>query len=118
MRATRRERRHARAPFGAPVELWKQRTPTLVKAVDISRGGLFLSTDEIVGEGSYLTVRIALPGYRRFTAMCRVTRVQCGRGLVRGPGLGLEFIDVSPADKERIDAYVRRALERSVAALV
>lgn len=113
MRGRRRERRFERAPFGAQVELWKNRTPTPVTALDISRGGLFLRTTEPIAEGSYLTLRIGLPGGPRFSALCRVIRVQAGGGLLSAPGIGVEFLDVGPREKRAIDDYVTRALRRA-----
>ena len=100
-------RAHARIPFGARVELWKYRTPSPVRAGDLSAGGIFLKTRDEIAEGSYLTLRIPLPTGRPFTALCKVVRQQVGRGAVSHRGLALSFVDIAPRDRERIDAYVR-----------
>lgn len=102
----RPHRRHVRVPFGAPVELWRFRAASSVRAADLSAGGVFLRTQEPVQEGSYITIRIALPGTRPFSALCRVVRAQSDRGGVRAPGIALTFVDIAPRDKERIALYV------------
>lgn len=100
-------RAHARIPFGARVELWKYRTPSPVRAADLSAGGIFLKTREDVAEGSYLTLRIPLPSGRPFTALCKVVRQQVGRGAVSHRGLALSFVDITPRDRVRVQDYVR-----------
>lgn len=102
---TRKSRRHARIPFGASVELWKYRNPVHVRAGDLSAGGIFLRTTDDIAEGSFLTIRISLPGDRPFSALCRVVRAQ-NAGVSRRRGLALTFVDISLKDRARIESYV------------
>jgi hypothetical protein len=107
---TRRERTHPRVPYGSTVKVWKARTPEDIRALDLSRGGLFLRTEEDIPAGSYLTLTIELPQGPRFTALCRVAHREDGR--IRR-GLGLEFIDVAPKALAAIEEYVTVAEERA-----
>ena len=102
----RRNRETQRVPFGAAVDLWKARDPTAVQALDISSGGLFLRTDEQIRQGSYLTLRIQLPGHRAFTAMCRVVRQGLDRALQAHMGVGVEILDIQRSDRRRIERFV------------
>ena len=104
--ASRRHRSHARIPFGGQVELWKYRTPTQFRASDLSAGGIFLRTRDDIAEGSYLTIRIPLPGARPLSALCKVVRSQSGRSRLSHRGLALSFVDVAPSDRRRIQGYV------------
>ena len=105
-------RRFARAPFGSTVQLWSNRAAKRIKASDISGGGLFLQTDSALPSGSYLTVRIQLPGESGFSALCRVAREDPGRTLIGRRGVALEFIDIGPSNRARILGYVDRARSR------
>ena len=68
-------------------------------------GGLFVS-QEVLPEGSLLTLRVRLPGAgRAFTVLGRVVHVVLGgAGLRRG--MGIRFLDIEPRDRDAIDAYV------------
>ena len=105
MTRQRPDRAHARTPFGGRVELWKYRTPQAVTAADISAGGVFLRTRDEIREGSYVTIRIPLPGERPFSALCRVVRQQSG-ARQRNRGLALAFVDIAPRNRELIASYV------------
>jgi PilZ domain len=77
-------------------------------AADLSLGGMFLDFQSprfVVGE--HVTVRFALgPREPAIVATATVNYVQ------DGIGVGLCFIELSELDRERIDAFVERALNR------
>ena len=119
----RRPRRTERVAFHQELELWHGRSPLPVRATNLSEGGLFiqLSEDAIPGaglpeRGSYLTLRIALPGQERFSALCRVSHVVTEDAAQEKPGakagLGVRFFDLSLAGKARIQAYLEQAQAR------
>lgn len=102
----RRARRHLRAAFVTDVEVWKERAPTLVRASNISRSGVYLRTDEPLAEGAFLTLTLTLPGAGRFTALCRVARRDVGQPDRSPAGVGLEFVDLSRTAVACIEQWV------------
>ena len=107
-------RRYPRAPCGAKVQLWRQRDPIQIQAMNISQTGIFLRTNEQLHAGQYITLRIALPYEERsFTALCRVVRTDRGRVHLRSTGHGIEFIDVNPRHARLIEAYVHHVNART-----
>ena len=67
-----------------------------------------LRTDVPAKEGSLVTVRLQLPGEGRgFTVLGRVVRsVSAAPGSLKESGMGIAFIDIAAADRDRIQAYV------------
>ena len=104
MNVSRPERRYERVPFAEPVSLWRLREQKVLAVRDLSVGGLSLQRDDDVQleAGTFATVTIALPGEARFSALCRVVRTQPG-------DVALEFVDVGPGPRSRVEAYVRGA---------
>jgi hypothetical protein len=91
-------------------------------AAEISAGGAFLRSDLLFEVGEILNLQIEIPPNRCVTAVGRVVRVSRGtaRANVRGteaspersdedrlPGMGIEFLDLSPADRVAIEAAIR-----------
>lgn len=101
------ERRQGdRVPFAQRVEYFCWNRPKTGRGVEISADGLFLNTDELLPEGSMMTLRLRLPGAARaFTVLGRVARVVLG-GLTQNPGMGIHFLDIRPGDRDRIAQYV------------
>ncbi len=74
MQNTSSQRRFCRSPYAGSVALWRQRQPELVKADDLSEGGVFIGSTEPENEGTLLTLRLSLPGKKGFTVLGRVVR--------------------------------------------
>ncbi len=100
MLRARRYRRFERRSFEGTVELWQARTPTRVRASNISRGGMLLHTAERIEAGSFLTVGVRLPGIPKFTALCKVVRQD------QSGAVGLSFVDVTARHKAHIESFV------------
>jgi Tfp pilus assembly protein PilZ len=79
-----------------------------MQARDLSAGGLFLATDDRLGEGILLTLRLSLPGERGITVLGRVVRNQVGLRPLKRPGVAIEFVDIRPSDRARVEHYVGR----------
>jgi Tfp pilus assembly protein PilZ len=60
-------------------------------------GGAFLRSDLLFEVGEILNLQIDLPPNRRISAVGRVVRVSRGTAQDRVPGMGIEFVDLSPA---------------------
>ncbi len=99
-------RQKSRVPFAQRVEYYCWNEQKTGRAVELSADGLFLHTDDLLPEGSMMTLRLRLPGAARaFTVLGRVARVVLG-GLTRSPGMGIRFLDIRPGDRDRIAEYV------------
>lgn len=95
-----------RAPLSAPVKFFEWNRAQAADAVEISASGIFLKTKVLLAEGSMLTLRLSLPGLKRaFTVLGKVVRTVKG-GLLAQPGMGIQFLDLRPADRNVILAYV------------
>lgn len=105
-------RAFARAPLTGPVKFFEWNRAQAADAVEISASGIFLKTSQLLAEGSMLTLRLTLPGIRQaFTVLGKVVRTVKG-GLFAPAGMGIRFVDLRPADRDCIVAYVTaRALE-------
>jgi c-di-GMP-binding flagellar brake protein YcgR len=81
------------------------------QSADVSIGGAFLRTDLLFEIGEVLTLQFQLgagPTARTVRARGRVVRVS--RDLTRDhvPGMGVEFVDLSPDDRAAIEARLHR----------
>jgi uncharacterized protein (TIGR02266 family) len=101
-------REFARAPLTGPIRFFEWNEARAADAVEISASGIFLKTTRLLAEGSMLTLRLTLPGLRRaFTVLGKVVRTVKG-GLLAPAGMGVRFMDLQPADRDIILAYVSR----------
>jgi len=103
---TAEKRSLSRVPFTGSVEYycWDQRK--IAEAQEISGDGLFLRTQEVLAEGSMLTLRLQLPGAAKaFTVLGRVVHVVLG-SQTRRRGMGICFLDIAPSDRDAVLAYV------------
>jgi uncharacterized protein (TIGR02266 family) len=71
---------------------------------DLSLGGAFLKSDLLLELGEELDLEIPIPGTEPVHVRARVVRASRGAENKSAPGMGIEFIDVSPA--------VRRLLQK------
>lgn len=109
-------REFSRAPLTSTVKFFDWGRAQAADAIEISGSGIFLKTTALLAEGSMLTLRLTLPGLRKaFTVLGKVVRTVKG-GLLAAPGMGIRFVDLRPAEREVIVAYVsRRALAAEAA---
>jgi|GEM_PF-1486332 len=114
-------RRFPRAPLSAQgllhtgrVQLWTSRRPTLISAANISAGGVFLAMQDAAAPGSYLTLRVDLPGERGFNAMGRVLRRVDG-SRTEDNGVAVEFLDLVPSQRSAIQRFVETTLSSASA---
>lgn len=76
-------------------------------ASEVSAGGAFLRSDLLFEVGEILNLQIEIPPNRRITAVGRVVRVSRGTAQNRLAGMGIEFLDLSPADRVAIETAIR-----------
>lgn len=104
-------RKHSRRSVEFPVLV--SDTANRVKAglrfdvADVSEGGAFLRSDLLFEVGEILNLQIDLPANRRINAVGRVVRVSRGSAQDRAAGMGIEFVDLSPADRATLEGAIR-----------
>lgn len=111
---TRRVRLAARYAADLPItlrgSLWLE--PTAFRARDISRGGLFVATDQEPEIFSEVQVCIDLPWGGQFELPARIVHIMSAdkaRAVGIEPGLGLEFLDPTAQQKEGVEQLVKWA---------
>lgn len=77
------------------------------EATQVSLGGAFLRSDLLFEVGEILNLQIELPSNRRILAVGRVVRVSRGSALQRTSGMGIEFVDLSAADRIALETAIR-----------
>jgi len=95
------KREHPRRPFVAQVE--HEAGTFLGFSRDISVGGMFIETKEPLPEGAEITLRFPLDDGGPVIVLTGQVRY-----IVEKVGMGVQFLDLSPADRSRIDVYVTR----------
>ncbi len=86
------------------------RTPETLR--DLSEGGAFVETSQRFAVGSVLNLRFKLPGTHRL-----IGSTVAVRNLRGNSGLGVEFLDISPCDREEIRWFVSAKPRETVAFL-
>jgi uncharacterized protein (TIGR02266 family) len=75
---------------------------------DVSEGGVFLRSDLLLEVGETFFLTFVLPGaevaVRTRGRVTRVSRGSQGGGPDDPPGMGVQFLDLSPAEKEALHA--------------
>jgi uncharacterized protein (TIGR02266 family) len=96
-----------RAPLSGTVRFWNWNRPAVGEAREISAGGIFVQTDDVLPEGSRLTLRLEVPGFRSVTVLGQVVRTVKG-GVLNPAGMGIRFLDLMPGDQRAIIEFVLR----------
>jgi uncharacterized protein (TIGR02266 family) len=82
---------------------------------DINEGGLFIETEKPHEPGTEVAMQFHLPGTDEVVqTRGRVVRVSPGAPGT-APGMGIEFDELTPADRRRIDQIVRALRSRELA---
>ena len=81
---------------------------------DINEGGLFIETEKPHEPGTEVAMQFHLPGTDEvLQTLGRVVRVSRGApGMT--PGMGIEFDELAPEDRRRIDQIVRALRSREL----
>ncbi len=93
------KRKHPRKPFVAQVE--HDAGTILGSSKNLSVGGMFVETKEPPPEGTSLKLRFHLDDGGPIVIVAAEVRY-----VINGMGMGVQFVELLPADLDRIDAYV------------
>ena len=80
-------------------------------AHNLSPGGLFIATVSPREPGAQFDLQVTLPAAARFTLRCRcevVWKRHYKPGQKLEPGMGLRFLDLSPATVEALELWLQR----------
>ncbi len=116
--AYRAERQsHARAPVQFPVEYIQAGTGGHGTCLNLSRGGMFISTARPASPGSEVSLTFHLPNLSHmFSVLARVVwmrREEAESGTT--PGMGVQFLDPRPAETVLIGTVVDRYCTEALA---
>lgn len=102
-------RRYSRGPFSAPIACVHESRVTFETAVEISEGGLLVSTSSDYKIGEILKLSFFIPGVTSFEADCEVTYLVNSSGQALSAGFaGLRFLE----SNEHLSASIREFVSR------
>lgn len=81
------------------------------QALDFSSVGVFINTSESIPVGTELSLLVSIPGVGSpFEVKGRVARIigkDAGAAYGGAPGMGVEFLDVTPEVREKVETAVK-----------
>jgi len=99
---TANRRKHPRAPLAT--QIYCQECMSLAFSRDVSRGGMFVDTRDPLPIGSEITIRFHLNDEGPIVVALAEVKYH-----VTKLGMGVQFLELSTADRKRIDDYVAKA---------
>ncbi len=79
----------------------------ILDSKDLSENGAFVSSEILFEIGEELKLEFVIPGTKRtIRARGRVVRVNRANDSGLGPGMGIEFLDLSEQDRRALAAFV------------
>ena len=116
VRTTHFRRRHERAPVFFPVDVEALGSQSSEYAIDLSPGGMRVTSECPIPENTEVRVYFCL-GAERISAGCRVAHCQRGPTAAIPYQVGLFFTDIDPRLQDAIGREVARALAKLEAAM-
>jgi uncharacterized protein (TIGR02266 family) len=100
------EREFQRVPYGVEVEFRTASSFLVSYSVNVSRGGMFLETDQDVPIGGDVELKLAVPGAGPVSLHGTVAWRRGRESNDGPPGIGVEFLDLGPDIGAIIDRLV------------
>lgn len=102
------KRQHARRSMAVDVRAAQERAGDLVfESLDLSVGGTFLRSDLLLELGDQLELAIPLSdGEEPIRALGRVVWVTRDAKVKGNAGMGIEFVDMSTDDRQRLSHFL------------
>jgi uncharacterized protein (TIGR02266 family) len=98
------KRQFRRVPLVAVVRAEAAGHPYSVEGRNISAGGMLVKTEKTLEEGISLRLEFHLPGDAKLIHATGVVQ-----HVMPGSFMGIRFVDLSDADRKKIEAYVQAA---------
>jgi uncharacterized protein (TIGR02266 family) len=107
--AAKEAREHKRLPFEVNVTSMSEHNFFAGLSLNISEGGLFVSTHHRHPVGTQIELQLLFPGDDEpVTVQTEVRWIRVhNEGSDQGPGLGLKFVDLRPEVRSKINRFVR-----------
>jgi CheY-like chemotaxis protein len=104
----RERRRYFRCPLSIPVSIRRKTMPLVCDTVNISEGGMALSTSVPLSAGEDVQVQFTLPDHKApFLAESKICWLKTGR-------LGVRFVSFSQGHKSELQGWLSRKLEETL----
>ncbi len=112
MKAGEEFRRFSRYPIRVEFRIHEEQAPTkgklLFDSLDLSAGGAFLRSDFLFEIGTEIEVSFKLPNQdEAVNTKAKVTWVTRGSTGRSDPGMGVEFLELSPTDQASIEELIQ-----------
>ncbi len=88
-------------------EVIAQEHVSLSSTVDLSKGGIFISTPEPLGSGSEVNLSIQIPGHGEIEVKGVVKWVRSDESESEKAGMGIEFVNVSSDLRKKLEDLVK-----------
>lgn len=111
------QRKHQRYELYAQVQVSRDAEVHIMSTNDISHGGLFLQgkpsdyPDLKIGTNLEITLFAVLEGEPEadITISAKVARTQSDKSGGKGPGIGLQFVNMSKEASEKLDHLIKKS---------
>jgi hypothetical protein len=109
----RERRRYFRCPFSNPVTILRQNMPEVhCRSVDISEGGMAVSTSVSLDAGEDVQVQFTLPDHKEpFLAKSKICWLKTGH-------FGVRFVSLPQERKSELQEWLSRKLEEAIPASI
>ncbi|HNX22430.1 MAG TPA: PilZ domain-containing protein [Spirochaetota bacterium] len=101
------KRKSERIKKGVKSEVYADEHVSFSSAVDLSKGGIFISTPEPLSNGSEVNMSIHMPGHGEVEIKGVVKWVRSEESDTEKAGMGIEFINVNNDLKKKLDELVK-----------
>ena len=82
---------------------------SLSSVLDLSRGGIFISTPEPLNNGSDVSLSIHIPDHGEIEVKGIVKWIRSDETGSRRAGMGIEFTNIDTDLKKKLDALIKKA---------
>jgi len=101
-------RKHVRVAMCCKVYVTYNGTASELYTVNVSAGGMYIKTKEPFPVGSKLAISLPIKAGSHLNLKGIVANIQCDIGK-QPPGMGIEFKEVSDAERQRLKEFVKKA---------
>jgi len=101
------KRKSERIRKGIKSEVISDEHVSFSSTVDLSKGGIFISTPEPLGSGSEVNMSIHIPGHGELEVKGVVKWVRSDESESEKAGMGIEFVNVDSELKRKLEELIK-----------